>query len=182
MSYRPHVTFVCAALGALGIALMACGGVADGTTPVPPGEVTSPSGAKVTAAIAAVSLGDGPYQPSNVQIAFKAEAAPTSARVEIVAVTLVDASGNRVDTPMASKPQVWNGGSYVPWDQRVTPRGDLKASYELTTPAWGNTPNGAAQLGNAYRKMYRLRVTLRVDGAEVLLESADLVRDAPAVT
>ena len=136
--------------------------------------ITSPtSGIKVTSVISSASLGDS---HANVQLAFVAGAASTSASVEVVSITLVDAtSGSVVDTLEASSPQVWNGGGYVPWNQQVTPGGDLRASYQLSAPAWSSIDPGGK---DAYSRTFKLRITRRIDGVDVLMQSTDLNREA----
>lgn len=117
-------------------------------------------------------------QQSNVQIAFSAGAGSQAARIEIVRVELLDATGSIVDTLTASKPQAWNGNGYSPWDQAVKPAGDTKTSYDLTAPAWSKIDsNGTSR---SYSAKYKLHVTLRIDGLEIKLESNSLSRE-PAV-
>lgn len=121
-------------------------------------------------------------QGSNVQIAFTSTANTKSATVEIVGVTLLDAStGKVVDTLHASKPQVWNGNAYATWDQAIAAAGELKASYDLTSPAW-STLSASDSSRNAYSTSYTLNVTLRIDGVEVTLESAAVNREPPVST
>jgi hypothetical protein len=173
------------ALGALGPVLIACSGtggaLADGPNKQP--EITTPtSGLTVTATIASVALED--YgQGSNVQIAFNASDSGKSARVEVVNVTLLDsATGGLVDTLAASKPQIWNGNGYTAWDQSVTPGGDLKASYDLTSPQWSTIDGDGTGTRGSYSKSYKLRLELRIDGVQVILDSTDLNRQPQAVT
>ena len=117
-------------------------------------------------------------QQSNVQIAFSAGAGSQAARIEIVRVELLDATGSIVDTLTASEPQAWNGNGYSPWDQAVKPAGDTKTSYDLTAPAWSKIDsNGTSR---SYSAKYKLHVTLRIDGLEIKLESNSLSRE-PAV-
>ena len=119
-------------------------------------------------------------QQSNVQIAFNAGTSSASAKVEIVSVTLLDsASGNVLDTLKPSHPQVWNGNGYATWDETIKPAGDLKASYDLSAPAWSKLSASDSRL-SSYGTKYKLHVTLRIDGVEITLESTDLSRE-PAV-
>lgn len=217
---------VLCSLGALSAAVIACSG---GTTspgssgagtsgsvitpePQQQAQITAPSGMKVSASIAAASLGEecgssgiqapsqgdcavggctSYCQQSNVQIAFNAGAGSKAAAIQIIKVELVDSvSGNVVDTLTASKPQVWNGSTYSAWDQNVTPGGDLKASYDLTAPKWSTIDSTAAAGGttkdgrgtSSWSKAYKLHVTLSIDGVEIILESTDLNRQPVAVT
>ena len=204
-------------LGAISAAVIACsGGVtapgAGGTsgsvvTPEPQqqAEITAPSGLKVSASIAAASLGEecgsggalkapsqkdcaeggctSYCQQSNVQIAFNARAGSKAAVIRISKVELVDsATGIVVDTLTASKPQAWNGSAYAAWDQNVTPGGDLKASYDLTAPKWSTIDSSTAKGTSSWSKSYKLHVTLTIEGIEVILESTDLNRQPVAVT
>lgn len=162
---------------ATGLSSMACGGSTQSDTPEQPRVTTSPtSGLKLTSVISAASLGES---SANVQLAFLAGEASGTASVEVVSVTLVDAtSGSVVDTLEPSSPQVWNGSGYVPWNQRITPGGDLRASYQLTAPKWSTIEQGGAGTRTSYSRTFKMRVTLRVDGVDVLLQSTDLNREA----
>ncbi len=119
-------------------------------------------------------------QTSNVQIAFNAGTGSQSAKVEVVSVTLLDsASGNVLDTLKPSHPQVWSGNGYATWDETIKPAGDLKASYDLSAPAWSKLSASNSRLSSRETK-YKVHVTLRIDGVEITLESTDLSRE-PAV-
>ncbi len=139
------------------------------------------SGAEGGSAKSAPGCGGTSYcQQSNVQIAFNAGNGTQSAKVEIVSVTLLDsASGNLLDTLTTSHPQVWSGNAYATWDQTIKPAGDLKASYDLSAPAWSKLSASDSRL-SSYGTKYKLHVTLRIDGVEITLESTDLSRE-PAV-
>jgi len=162
----------------VGVSSVACGAGTQTDTPQQQSVITSPtSGLKVTSAISAASLGES-Y--ANVQLAFLAEASDSSASVEVVSVTLVDATtGSVVDTLEASGPQVWDGNGYTPWNQRVTAGGDLKASYQLTAPAWSTIDQGEkGGRSSSYSRAFKLRITLRIDGVDVLMQSLSLNREA----
>jgi hypothetical protein len=172
------------ALGGFAGATLACGGGTDGS-PQRKAEITSPSGLEVKSVIVSVTLGDGFGSTSNLQLAFMAGSAGQSAPVEIASATLVDdASGAFVEVLAASAPQVWNGSRYTPWDQRVTPAGDLRASYSLTTPDWSKMDSGVggSTRSSSYSRKFRLLLKLRIDGVEVVIESAMLNRQPQAVT
>lgn len=169
------------ALGAGGAATVACGGSAE--SPQAKAEITNPTtGISVKATIASASLGDS---NANVQMAFFASDATAAASIAIVSVVLVDGrNGNTVETLSTSSPAVWNGSAYVGWNEQVTPGGDLRASYQLTAPKWSaidgtDTRNGTA---SSYSIPFRLRMTLRIDGSEVTIESGELQREPQVVT
>jgi hypothetical protein len=170
-------------LGA-GAATVACGGAAETPPlPEPSTEIKNPeTGLDVRATIASASLGNG---SANVQIAFFATDAKAPASVSITNVVLVDArSGATVDTLAASSPGIWNGHSYESWNEKVTPGGDLRASYTLTAPKWSSIDGDGTRSGSSssYSTPYKLRVSLRIDGAEVTLESAELEREPEVMT
>jgi len=188
------------------------GNTGGNETPVPEGQVTSPtSSIQVTASLSAVTLGDdcggggsgsgfaagdssgkcaqgsescgGGCQQSNMQLQFTATAAGQTAKIEIGEVTLHDDAGNKLDTLTSSSPKSWNGSAYAPWDQTVAPSATLKTSYNLSAPAWskiGSTSSTNSGGAGLYSRQYRLRVSVRIDGVNLLLESTALRRE-PAV-
>lgn len=185
-------------------------GSSGSTVPQQQAQVTSPtSGLTITATISAATLGEGDCggsglraapagdcaesadgggcggpsycQQSNVQIAFTSEAGAQGAKVEIVSVTLHDsATGGLVDTLAASKPQSWTGSGYAAWDETLEPGAELKASYDLSAPKWSTVTS--AKGTSSYSTKYKLNVTLRIDGVEVVLQSTDLNREPQVAT
>jgi hypothetical protein len=144
---------------------------------------TTSTGLRVTASIVAATLGEecggsGYCPQSNVQIAFNAGPGSQAARIEIVRVDLVNAAGSVLDTLKASKPQLWNGGGYSPWDQTMKPETDAMIRYDLTAPAW-STLDGSR---TAYFAKHKLHVTLLIDGVQITLESATLSRETAVMT
>lgn len=186
---RARLLVLASALAIASVATIACGGGSVIDTPQTQVEVTSKNGLKISASIAAVSLGES-YSGSNVQLAFIANEAVNPAAIEIVSVSLIDSSTGAVaDTLKSSEPRVWNGSSYVSWNQNVTPGGDLKASYSLSTPNWSSIDANAAEPttgvrygSKSYSIPFKLRVVMRIDGTEVILESAELHREPVMVT
>lgn len=181
-------------------------GGGSSSLPVDNGQLTSANGLSVEATIAAVTLGDecgggggapaqgdvsgrcasdesgfapggcGGCQPSNVQISFTSSEGSTPAKIEILAVTLHDAGdGSELDQLETSNPQKWStSGGYSAWDQTIAPKTELKASYTLSSPAWSTMSDPS------YSRKFRLRVTVKIDGTQVVLQSATLSRE-PAV-
>lgn len=160
-------------------------GIAASDCAAPPPSSAKEDAGSGAGGFAAAPGGCGGYcQSSNVQIAFTSTAGTKGATVEVVSVTLHDAqTGKLLDTLKSSKPQEWNGNGYAAWDQVVPPATELKASYDLTSPAW-STLNGSdsARTTNAYGTAYTLDVTLRIDGVEVTLESVAVNREPPVAT
>jgi hypothetical protein len=194
------VATACTAVAVAAI-LFACGsggtgtiGSAESTPPVDNGEVTSSAGMKVDATIPAATLGDecptaaaacaagtvcrSPCGQSNVQISFTSADGSAPAKIEIVAVTLHDATdGSQVDQLTPSNPQKWDGtGGYVAWDQTIAPKTELKASYTLSAPKWSTMSD------QSFSRKFRLQVSLKIDGTLVVLQSEVLSREPPVAT
>ncbi|MBS2017530.1 MAG: hypothetical protein JST00_31905 [Deltaproteobacteria bacterium] len=186
---RVHLLALLAALGTTAAASIACSGGTVIDQPQKQVEVVSQSGASVKAAISSASLGES-YSGSNLQLAFVATTASNAAKITIKSVALVDMNkGTQVALLSSSEPRVWNGSSYVTWNESVTPGGDLRASYKLSTPNWSEidgTGTGTGAVGrsssSSYSIPFRLRVTMQIDGTEVILESSELHREPVAVT
>jgi len=188
------------------VVLLACSGgtgtVGSSSTAGPPvdnGHVTSAAGVKVDATISAATIGDEcggssrdvaagscaqgatctpTCQQSNVQLALDAGSGSAPAKIKIVSVTLNDAAdGTQVDELTTSNPQQWTGGGYTAWDQSLAPNTQLKASYSLSAPSWSTI--GAS---TSYQRKFRLIVTLDVDGQQLVLQSAELSREAVVAT
>lgn len=167
-----------AASSVLGLALvglaLACGGSAAGPTEgTAENKIVVPSsGLEVEASILSVSLGSS-Y--ASVQLAFVASAGSEAAAVQVQSVSLEDAAtGAALETLTTSEPSVWNGTSYEDWNERVTPGGDLKASYVLSAPK--------SQAGRAYSKPFRVRMTLLIGGEPIVIVSDEVQREPEAVT
>lgn len=186
LTSKRALVLVLAALGAIGATTLACGGGSANEGPQRQVEVVSTAGLKINAQISSVSLGES-YSGSNLQIAFVANDAKTPAAVEITSIVLIDTTtGEGADVLKSSDPKVWNGSGYVTWNQNVTPGGDLKASYTMTTPNWnlidGKGDTSVRSASRSYSVPFKLRVTMKIDGTEVILESSELHREPVAVT
>jgi hypothetical protein len=118
----------------------------------------------------------GGCRATTMQIAFTTTASGSAAKVQVVSVSLYDASTNlEVGSLSSTAATVWDAttSTYKAWDGTLTPSEDVKASYTLTSPQW-------SKLDPSYTKKYKLEVTLLVDGTTFLLESEELNRE-PAV-
>jgi hypothetical protein len=193
-------------LGA-GLFLTACSGaMVDPSQPGPDSGVTSPdSGLDVQSVLSSATLGDegcsgptparsggsciaiadagtgpcgGLCRNSTIQIQFTAGARATPAHVEIADVELLDSTGGTVlQSLAASSPQAWDAttSTYQPWDQTVMPSSEVKSSYTISSPSWST-------FGNSYPAPYRLRVTVRIDGTTVVLQSEAQYREPIVAT
>lgn len=185
--------------GAVAPASSSSGGA--GTNPTNEDPIVAPPTLKITATFLSATLADDcgpkgapsfgdcapepggggcgvPCQQSNMQISF-ASSGDEPASIEIVGVSLRDTEGAELETLTARAPKVWKDGSYVPWDAVVPAHATLKTSYDLSAPSWSTIEaNGRF----AYQTMYRLRVTMKVNGRLLTIESSDLTREPPVVT
>lgn len=116
-------------------------------------------------------------QQSNMQLSFKTGTGQ-AAKVTISSVALLDAkTGAEVDELLAREPQIWNGTTYADWDQTLAPATEHRVSYDLSAPKWGT-----GDVGAKYSSQYRIKVTLEIDGVEVVLESEALNREPNVAT
>jgi len=124
---------------------------------------------------------------STVQLHLVAAAGDTPARVELAKVELFDAKGDKhIQELVARHPQVWSAsdGRYQPWDAVVSPKQDLKVSFDLSRPDWakigGGDPFATEGMG------FKLVVVVRVDGkdstVDVVVHSPYVAREAEVDT
>ncbi|HEU0035038.1 MAG TPA: hypothetical protein VFQ53_30640 [Kofleriaceae bacterium] len=110
-----------------------------------------------------------PCQQTSMQLSVKTTEAAT---VRIKKVELLDATGNVVDTLVASKPSRWDDtGNYVPWDEHVAAGQTLATSYTLSSPAWNRV---AKDRWSAHTKTFQLRVVVTVGSAEQTIEKRSI--------
>ena len=119
-------------------------------------------------------------QQTSVQISFDATQMDTAVPVEIVSVRLLDAdSGASLGVLSARNPQQWQNESYVAWDSQLLPGSELRTSYQLSAPDWASIGGSGFA---SYEDKYILEVTVRIDGVEQKLRSAELSREPLVAT
>ena len=100
-----------------------------------------------------------------------------AATVEIKAVRLIDPVNGKVLSNLAWRdPQSWSVEKYVAWDQQLAPSVELKATYKLSAPTYGD--QSGARL---YEKTYKVEVDLEIDG-QLRTLSVDAQREPEVVT
>lgn len=101
---------------------------------------------------------------------------------EIKAMRLTAAGqGGVLATVPFRGPSKWtDAGRYDPWDQRLAPGTELKASYKLGEPDWSMV---AKTLGNddTYGKQFVLEVDVVFAGRSITLRSPEFEREHPHV-
>ncbi len=132
-------------------------------------------------------LAPPPCKQSTVQLHLVAAAGDSPAHIELGAIKLYDAKGERhIQDLVARNPQVWSeaDGRYQPWDATVAPRQDLKVSFDLSAPNWaaigGGDPFATQGMG------FKLTVVVRTGGkdstVDVVVHSPYVAREAEVDT
>ena len=120
-----------------------------------------------------------PCKQSTVQLHLVGGAGDTPAHIELGAIKLFDAKGEKhIQDLVARNPQVWSeaDGHYLPWDGTVAPKQDLKVSFDLSAPNWVAIGNGDAYATQGMG--FKLTVVVRTGGKD---STVDVVVKSPWV-
>ncbi len=111
-----------------------------------------------------------------LQLAFATDEA--GAEVKIQAIRMRSSDGKEtLGTLEARAPTRWTGSAYEPWDERLPPDAETKASYKLGGPNWVEVQK---KLGtDSYVPTYVLEVDIEIDGQLRTLSSAATPRERP---
>ena len=116
-----------------------------------------------------------PCTQSNVQLSLRSEeSAPLSFAVR--SVRLLSADGVQVATLKSRGPSVWVVDGYHPWDERLVPKTDVKASYKLSVPDWYEVDKKLG-MDSSVGKMFLLEIEVSVDGKSQTLRSTPFPRE-----
>jgi hypothetical protein len=116
-----------------------------------------------------------PCTQSNMQLSLRSEeSAPLSFTVR--SVKLLSADGVQVATLQSRGPSVWVVDGYHPWDERLVPKTDVKASYKLSVPDWYEVDKKLG-MDSSVGKMFLLEIEVSVDGKSQTLRSAPFPRE-----
>lgn len=124
-----------------------------------------------------------PCQQSNMQLSLKIDGIRGGTTVEVVKVELfptTDDLPGPLDTLSAYEPKVWDGETYSAWDEQLAPGTETKVSYNLTAPDWEQI--GGGEPWQTYSMTFSLRVTLKINGEAVTLNSDEIMREPEIVT
>lgn len=119
-----------------------------------------------------------PCTQSSVQLAFTG----TSSNADAVALTeirLLTVDGKALGTLSARSPSHWDGNVYVPWDGKLTPNSENKASYKLSIPDWSAVE--AATGKGSYETMYVLEADVDIAGTVTTVRSPQFERGRPQI-
>jgi hypothetical protein len=123
----------------------------------------------------AESAGDfeQPCTQSTMQLSLTSDARAT---VAIQAVRLLSPEGVQLATLRARTPKAWVVGGYHPWDERLAPGAEVKASYKLSVPDW-DAVDGKLGSGSSVGKMFVLEVDVTIDGRPQTVRSSAFPRE-----
>ncbi len=119
-----------------------------------------------------------PCTQSAMQLRFTGEDAP--AKVAIVSVRMLTATGEKLGTLQARKPTAWHDGTYQPWDEMLPAEGELQASYKLSVPNWNDVQTVLGDR-NPFETMFVLEVDVEIGGQRQTVRSPEFVRERPHV-
>jgi hypothetical protein len=111
-----------------------------------------------------------------MQIAIQVPDGTTATKIKIKQVELLDDTGKAIASLTARAPSKWNGSAYVGWDEAISGKGDLVASYKLTAPDWNKLTGGRWQ---AASKRFSLRVTVSISDKDRTIEKQSIVPTTP---
>jgi hypothetical protein len=161
----------------------------------------TPDGFAVEASIASVTLGEdcpasepsrlgdcapgftdcGFCQQSTVLLAIDAEDAERSpASFEVLEVRLHAADGAFLQRLDARNARVFDGESYVEWDEQIAPGASLNVIYDTSAPDWNAIGGGDAY--TTYGMSFRIVMRIRIDGAERTIDFEPAAREPQIVT
>lgn len=120
-------------------------------------------------------------QQTAVHLDLTAIEAEGEVPIEVVEIRLVSlADGRVVDTLSPHEALVFDGASYVAWDQTLAGGESLDVRYPTDAPDWAAIGGGDAW--STHSMEFRIEVRLRVDGVERTIDLAPVQREAEIVT
>lgn len=113
-----------------------------------------------------------------MQLLVGVPAGAVATKLKIKTVELLDDKGAVAGTLTARAPSKWDGqGTYVTWDEAVTPAGgSVAVSYKLSAPDWNKLTGG---IWNAASKKFALRVTVSISDKDRTIEKQAIVAVMP---
>jgi len=117
---------------------------------------------------------------SGVQLSVVAEAGDASVPMEVLAIELRSLDGALLSTLGARSPTVFDGETFVAWDQQIAPGARLDVRFDTTAPDW--TALGAGDPWRTHGVQYRIEMRVRIDGVERLLSLEPVSREPEVVT
>lgn len=114
-----------------------------------------------------------PCTQSSMQLAFSGPKT-TDASFAIKGIRLIASEGTFLADLASRTPTIWQDGGYVPWDGKVTPATEHKASYKLSVPDWAVVEKTLGK--GSYGTMFKLEVDVEFAGKTTTLTSPTFER------
>ena len=150
----------------------------------PAAQVAAPAAASRAAAGESMQKRSSDYveqcAQSTVQLAVHSDR-PGMLRIEALRV-LDPRTQKRVGTTTLRQPTQWStGGSYVPWNERVTADRDLQISYKLGALDLAQASELAGPTFNPYMGPFVLELDVSIDGVRQTIRSPEFGRQPPEI-
>jgi hypothetical protein len=114
-----------------------------------------------------------PCSQSSMQIAITGQG-EASSTFRITALRLLGPKGETLSEMQPRMPMIWKADGYAAWDQTILPKTDIKASYKLSSPDWGQVQE---KLGSgSYGPLFRLEAELKIDDVSKTIRSSETTR------
>lgn len=110
------------------------------------------------------------------------EGAPTGESVpfEVLDVRMFTDDGRLVETLSPTGLSIFDGSSYVEWDQMVRPGDSLHVNVDTGAPDWAAI--GGGDIWSTYGMSFHIEVRVRIDGIEETLTFSPASREPEVVT
>lgn len=115
-----------------------------------------------------------PCSQSTMQLAITGQGGASS-KLSILAIRLLGPKDEVLGTLQPRLPMIWGETSYSPWDETILPKTEVKASYKLSAPDWGEVQKKLG--GSSYGPLFRLEADIKIDGETKTLRSSEVTRE-----
>jgi len=115
-----------------------------------------------------------PCGQSTMQIAVTGQG-DFSSKLKLVEVRLLGPNDEILGIIAARSPTIWNNNGYLPWDQVVQPKTDVKASYKLSLDNWGKIEKNLGR--SSYGPMFLIEADIDIGGVRKTIRSSQAPRE-----
>ncbi len=115
-----------------------------------------------------------PCTQSSLQIAITGQG-ETSSEFSIKEVRILGPKGKTLDVIGSRLPTIWKDNTYVPWNQVILPKTDVKASYKLGFRGWRTVEETLG--GSSYGPAFIVEADVEVGGTTKTIRSAPVIRE-----
>lgn len=119
-------------------------------------------------------------QQTGIQLSIASLAGDTTVPFEVVAIRLHQMDGTFIQELDPRGARLFDGESYVAWDESIAPDSTLSVTYDTSSPDWAAIGGGDPY--TTYGMSFRIVMVVRVDGVERTIEFAPASREPEIVT